>query len=34
VESGATITKFEKIEPSLNDIFIDQIGGQKEKVDS
>jgi ABC-2 type transport system ATP-binding protein len=25
VESGATITKFEKVEPSLNDIFIDQV---------
>lgn len=29
IESGATITKFEKVEPSLNDIFIDQIGGVK-----
>jgi len=29
VESGASITKFEKIEPSLNDIFIDQVGGQR-----
>lgn len=28
IESGAVITKFERIEPSLNDIFIDQIGGQ------
>ena len=27
VESGALISKFEQIEPSLNDIFIDQIGG-------
>lgn len=26
LESGATISKFEQIEPSLNDIFIDQIG--------
>lgn len=26
VESGATISKFEKVEPSLNDIFIEQIG--------
>lgn len=26
VESGALISKFEQIEPSLNDIFIDQIG--------
>lgn len=29
VESGATITKFEKVEPSLNDIFIDQVGGER-----
>ncbi len=29
IESGASITKFERIEPSLNDIFIDQIGGQR-----
>ena len=28
LETGATITKFEQIEPSLNDIFIEQIGGQ------
>ncbi|MFT3744738.1 MAG: ATP-binding cassette domain-containing protein [Pyrinomonadaceae bacterium] len=28
VDSGASITKFERIEPSLNDIFIDQIGGK------
>jgi len=27
IESGATISKFEKVEPSLNDIFIQQIGG-------
>ncbi len=27
IESGANISKFEKVEPSLNDIFIDQIGG-------
>jgi ABC-2 type transport system ATP-binding protein len=27
VDSGAEVTKFEKVEPSLNDIFIDQIGG-------
>ncbi len=26
IESGADISKFEKVEPSLNDIFIDQIG--------
>lgn len=29
VESGASISKFEEVEPSLNDIFIDQIGGVK-----
>ncbi len=29
MESGATITKFEQVEPSLNDIFIDQVGGEK-----
>lgn len=29
IESGASITKFEQIEPSLNDIFIEQIGGQR-----
>ena len=27
IESGAVISKFEKVEPSLNDIFIEQIGG-------
>lgn len=27
VESGAKITKFEQIEPSLNDIFIEKVGG-------
>ncbi len=27
IESGATITKFEQVEPSLNDIFIEQVGG-------
>ena len=27
IESGAKVTKFELIEPSLNDIFIDQISG-------
>ena len=27
LDSGALITKFEQIEPSLNDIFIDQVGG-------
>ena len=26
VESGAVISKFERVEPSLNDIFIDQVG--------
>ncbi|HYP51332.1 MAG TPA: DUF4162 domain-containing protein, partial [Pyrinomonadaceae bacterium] len=26
IESGATITKFELIEPSLNDIFIEKVG--------
>jgi len=25
VESGASISKFEEIEPSLNDIFIDAV---------
>ena len=29
IDAGANITKFEKIEPSLNDIFIDQIGGAR-----
>ena len=29
LESGASITKFEQVEPSLNDIFIDQVGGEK-----
>lgn len=33
VETGAEVSKFERIEPSLNDIFIDQIGGQKEVAD-
>ena len=27
VSSGAVINKFEKVEPSLNDIFIEQVGG-------
>ncbi len=27
VESGATISKFEQVEPSLNDIFIEQVKG-------
>ncbi|MDQ3179562.1 MAG: DUF4162 domain-containing protein, partial [Acidobacteriota bacterium] len=26
IESGATISKFEQIEPSLNDIFIEKVG--------
>lgn len=29
VESGAEITRFEQIEPSLNDIFIEQVGGAR-----
>jgi ABC-type uncharacterized transport system ATPase subunit len=29
IESGAVISKFERTEPSLNDIFIDQVGGQR-----
>lgn len=29
IESGAMISKFEKIEPSLNDIFIEKVGGSK-----
>lgn len=29
IESGAVITRFEQIEPSLNDIFIEQVGGAK-----
>ncbi len=29
IESRATITKFEQVEPSLNDIFIDQVGGHE-----
>lgn len=29
VDSGAEISKFEEVEPTLNDIFIDQIGGQR-----
>ena len=27
IESGAKISKFERIEPSLNDIFIEKVGG-------
>jgi ABC-2 type transport system ATP-binding protein len=26
IESGATVTKFELVEPSLNDIFIAKVG--------
>ncbi|MBV9241806.1 MAG: ATP-binding cassette domain-containing protein [Acidobacteria bacterium] len=29
VDSGATITKFEQVEPSLNDIFIQQVAGSE-----
>lgn len=29
IESGANISKFEQVEPSLNDIFIDQVGGHR-----
>lgn len=29
VDGGASVSKFEKIEPSLNDIFIDAVGGEK-----
>jgi ABC-2 type transport system ATP-binding protein len=29
IESGAEINKFEQIEPSLNDIFIEQVGGAR-----
>ncbi len=29
IAAGSVITKFEQVEPSLNDIFIDQIGGVK-----
>ncbi|HEY0461178.1 MAG TPA: ABC transporter ATP-binding protein [Pyrinomonadaceae bacterium] len=28
IESGARVTKFEQIEPSLNDIFIEKVGGE------
>ncbi|MGQ0540985.1 MAG: ATP-binding protein DrrA1-3 family domain-containing protein [Blastocatellia bacterium] len=27
IDAGAIVTKFEQIEPSLNDIFIEQVGG-------
>jgi ABC-2 type transport system ATP-binding protein len=29
IDSGATVSKFEQIEPSLNDIFIDAVGGEQ-----
>ena len=29
LEAGAEISKFEEVEPTLNDIFIDQIGGHR-----
>ena len=29
IESGTVISKFEQIEPSLNDIFIEQVGGER-----
>ena len=29
IDGGASITKFEEIEPSLNDIFIDKVGGER-----
>jgi len=32
IESGANISKFERVEPSLNDIFIDQIGGHEQNA--
>jgi len=32
IDAGAAITKFEQVEPSLNDIFIDQIGGVGENT--
>ena len=34
IESGASISKFEKVEPSLNDIFIDQVGERGEMVEA
>ena len=33
VEAGAKVTKFEAVEPSLNDIFIDQIGGASDAAE-
>ncbi|HTH50400.1 MAG TPA: DUF4162 domain-containing protein, partial [Pyrinomonadaceae bacterium] len=29
VDAGATISKFEQVEPSLNDIFIQKVGGER-----
>lgn len=29
IDAGAVISKFEQVEPSLNDIFIEQVGGQQ-----
>jgi ABC-2 type transport system ATP-binding protein len=29
VEGGATVSKFEQVEPSLHDIFVTQVGGQQ-----
>lgn len=29
IDVGVAVTKFEKVEPSLNDIFIDQVGGAR-----
>lgn len=29
LDNSATVTKFEQVEPTLNDIFIDQVGGEK-----
>ncbi len=29
IESGAVISKFESVEPSLNDIFLDQVRGSE-----
>ena len=29
IDAGAVISKFERTEPSLNDIFIDQVGGER-----
>lgn len=33
IDAGSSITKFEQIEPSLNDIFIDQVGWHEGKRD-